>query len=1153
MRDNPASRREDRKLNQRSKLLIALAAGALAVTMLVGYLIWSGYKDTLTAAEATTRGYAAVLEARLRATLHHADADLQQLASEIPPAALSPDAATRYPSINASLKASLAHLPEVASLWIFDVNGDPLYSTNDSATRPNISDRNHFQVLRNDPGAQVVFSEVLVARSTGKPGIMIARALRDQQGTFRGAAVAAIELDQLQKLFQTIGVGLQGNVAIYRRDDFRQVLRWPENKDRLNVPLPPDAPVRTILGSGAKVASAGFTATADGVRRVYSFHVLDPYPFFVAVGIAHNDVLAGWKRRSILAGFTTVALLGLLTGLLIRLSRTAAERAGLGAIVDASADAIVSRDTSGSVLTWNQGAEKLFGYTAAEMKGRPISVLTPPEREHELRVGDEQSSDFQPRTHDTVRLAKDGRRIAVSVSAAPIKDAAGRVNAVAIIFRDITEQKQSEEARGRLAAVTESSNDAIYLRDAEGRILYWNDSASRMYGYTAAEVIGRDSTFMVPPELIGQYEQIRQGLQRGEALANHETVRVRKDGTRIDVSISVSHVRNGDGQVIGSAVIARDITEHKQSTRDHAQLAAIVQSSKDAIVGRAPDDTIISWNAAAERMFGWTAQEALGKSFRRLLSRTPDVRRNSRFEKVLQGEDAPPTREDIRLRKDGSHIHVEMSMSAVKDEHGKVLFVSCIMRDVTERLQAERHIQQLATKDTLTGLSNRSMLMEQMNAAIVRAAHSNTQLAVMFIDLDRFKAVNDTLGHAAGDDLLRECAKRLLDCVRVLDVVARLGGDEFVVLLTDLTDTAIVPTISERMLELLTMPFNLRGQEAQISASIGICFYPADGTDVPTLMKNADIAMYHAKDQNRNNYQYYAEEMNQRRLQRAQLERELRAAVENDQFVLHFQPQISVATGEIQGVESLVRWQHPTRGLLAPTEFVSIAEETGLILPIGEWVLNHACETIKAWRANGVGVPHIVVNVSAGQLHEGLVDAVRQVMVKHGIEASWLMLEITETMLMERVEEAISILRRIRELGIRIAMDDFGTGYSSLSVLQRLPLDMLKIDRSFVSAIDNEADNARAVAIIGAIIAIAKELGLSVVAEGVDSPTQLAFLRTLNCDTYQGYLYSMPVDTQSLAVRYAAPVKSVLEDESGRAISMTTKVTMELLLDAQNK
>ncbi len=711
--------------------------------------------------------------------------------------------------------------------------------------------------------------------------------------------------------------------------------------------------------------------------------------------------------------------------------------------------------------------------------------------------------------------------------------------------RDLRES----EARVR-ATFDQAAVGIMQTGPDDNRVLHVNRKVCEMLGYTQDELLEMTSMRLRDPDYRESDQapdraQYTQQLLNGDIGAHASELRLlRKDGTPIWVHRTVSLVKDPSGKPLYFIRIIEDITARKQAERTQAQLSAIVETSDDAIISRAPDDTIVSWNAGAQRMFGWHAAEVLGKPFRSVLSQT-DGKRRGRFEKLLLGEPSPPL-EDIRLRKDGSIIHVETTMSLVKDEHGKILFVSCIMRDVTERMKAERQIEQLATKDALTGLCNRSRLMEQMNAAIARSARAKTQLVVMFVDLDRFKEVNDTLGHAAGDELLRECAKRLTDCVREVDLVARLGGDEFVVLLTDVSDIAIVGPIVDRMIKLLKTPYQVLGHEAKTSASIGICVYPADGNDVTALMKNADIAMYHAKELGRDNYQFYAEQMNQRMVQRLQLERELHTAVEKNEFVLHYQPQISVASGEICGVESLIRWQHPARGLLLPAQFISVAEQTGLIVPIGKWVLHHACRTIKDWRANAVGIPYVVVNVSAAQLTDTLVTLVREALVEHDIEPGWLMLEITETMLMDQVEEAISILRRIRGLGIRIAMDDFGTGYSSLSVLQRLPLDALKIDRSFVSAIDDDADNARAVAIIGAIIAIAKELHLSVVAEGVETPTQLAFLRTMECDTYQGYLYSEPVDTMVLEVRYSEPVRSVLEDKDGRAITVTTKVTLEL-------
>jgi diguanylate cyclase (GGDEF)-like protein/PAS domain S-box-containing protein len=1012
-------------MSRHLKLLVALGAGALAMMALVGHLIWSAYREALHAAETTTRGYAAILEARLDATLRRADADLRQLARAIPTAALRQDAVSRNAHLPALMNASLINFPELAALNIFAANGDLLYTTSDVTARTNIADRRHFTTLRDNPGEELVFSEVIISRLLKRPVLTVVRALRGTEGSFNGVVAALIDLERFEKLFQSLNVGAGSVVSIYRSDNFTQVVRWPKGEGPLNAALPLDSPGRSVLLRPDRTATFELTAATDNRARIYSRHVLNSYPFFVAVGVARDVVLAGWRRRALVDGLSAALLLGLLLGLQYWKIRGDAARLRLATIVDASNDAILSRDLKGTILSWNRGAELLFGYHADEMLGRNIRILVPPQLHHELRSGEEASPNFQARSHDSVRLAKDGRLIDVSISASPIKDTAGTVCAVAVIFRDITQRKQSE--------------------------------------------------------------------------------------------------------------------------RMQAQLAAIVESSDDAIIARAPDDTIISWNAAAERIFGWSVKEALGAPFQRLLSVDPQ-QPDERLRRVLQGENLPWF-EEIRARKDGTHVHVQTTLSEITDAQGKILFVSCTMRDVTERVKAARHIEHLATKDTLTGLANRSALLDAMNTAIVRAESANHRLAVMFVDLDRFKEVNDTLGHAAGDELLRECARRLTQCVRDQDIVARLGGDEFVVLLTDIADVAIVTPIAERMLKLLNAPYHVLGHDANTSASIGICLYPTDGRDATALMKNADIAMYQAKNEGRNNFQFYAEEMNQRMMRRLQLEQELRSAVENQEFVLHYQPQVSFATGDIQGAESLIRWRHPVRGLLPPAEFIAVAEETGLILAIGEWTLNHACATIKAWRASGVNVPYIVVNVSAVQLGAGLVDTVRQALVTHGIEAGWLMLEITETMLMERVEEAITILRRIRELGIRIAMDDFGTGYSSLSVLQRLPLDTLKIDRSFVSAIDDDANNARACAIIGAIIAIAKELDLSVVAEGVETPTQLAFLRTLNCDTYQGYLYSAPIDTVSMEARFTSPAKSVLEDEDGRAISMTIKVNLELPLE----
>jgi len=621
------------------------------------------------------------------------------------------------------------------------------------------------------------------------------------------------------------------------------------------------------------------------------------------------------------------------------------------------------------------------------------------------------------------------------------------------------------------------------------------------------------------------------------------------------------HVKGGDASTDEIADVARNfnhmlerlqVTTVSRTMHEHREneLRTLLDSIQDyAIFVTDTDGYVTTWNLASTRIFGYESGSMQGVSFAHIFKEkeTANVLRDEALAQITTGGRFET---DTRLmRKDATEFDANVVVSPLTGMDGSMSGYSLVVRDITRRRNAQRHIEQLATRDPLTGLVNRGMLVEQMNLAIARAIRAKSRFALMFVDLDNFKSVNDTLGHVAGDALLTSVASRLSDCVREVDIVARWGGDEFVVLLADVDSAVSVTPIAERMLQTVTAPLNLLGHQAQTSASIGICVYPDDGADTGTLMKHADIAMYHAKEQQRNNFQFFAPEMNERVVRRLQLERELASALQDNQFVLHYQPQISVENAAITGVEALLRWRHPEQGLLAPGAFIGITEENGMIKPIGQWVMHEACRAVKRWRAQGVNVPYVVVNISAAQLNAGLPDLVRETLVEHGIEPAWLMLEITETLLMEQIEEIIDILQRVRELGIRIAMDDFGTGYSSLSVLQRLPLDTLKVDRGFINEIqDDGAHNERAAAIIGAIIAVAKELGLAVVAEGVETSTQLAFLRTLKCDMYQGYLFSKPIAEADLITLVSAPLRSVLADEKGRAITMSTKLTMELLV-----
>jgi diguanylate cyclase (GGDEF)-like protein len=415
----------------------------------------------------------------------------------------------------------------------------------------------------------------------------------------------------------------------------------------------------------------------------------------------------------------------------------------------------------------------------------------------------------------------------------------------------------------------------------------------------------------------------------------------------------------------------------------------------------------------------------------------------------------------------------------------------------------------LAYHDILTGLCNRTMLHEHLTQEVAHAQRLGTQAAVVFIDLDNFKLVNDSLGHSAGDRLLKITADRLLSCLRDVDTVARQGGDEFVVLLPDQANPDMVSSALERILEAVAKPVSIDGKQINVTCSMGVSIYPRDGMDADTLLKNADAAMYRAKEIGRNNFQFYASEMNARVNDRLALQSSLRRALDREEFFLHYQPQIDIGSGQVIAAEALVRWAHPELGLVPPGRFIPLAEESGLIGPLGEWVLQAACSQIKGWRATGVQLARVAVNLSARQFRgAGLDRQVERVLSATGIEPQALELELTESMLMQHGEEVIAVLQNLREMGVKLAIDDFGTGYSSLSYLRRFPVNRLKIDRSFVRDIASNADDA---AITNGIISLAHSIHLRVVAEGVETAEQLEVLREAGCDEAQGYYLGRPM------------------------------------------
>jgi diguanylate cyclase (GGDEF)-like protein/PAS domain S-box-containing protein len=472
-----------------------------------------------------------------------------------------------------------------------------------------------------------------------------------------------------------------------------------------------------------------------------------------------------------------------------------------------------------------------------------------------------------------------------------------------------------------------------------------------------------------------------------------------------------------------------------------------------------------------------------------------------------------PFRDEVLKRKAGVSVrYVNLSGRPFFDDNGRFKGYRGIGKDITEQKLAEERIHYVANHDSLTALPNRVMFSEILNHTLHSARRYNRRFAVLFIDLDRFKNINDTFGHDTGDALLKEMGRRLTQTLRVSDVVARLGGDEFVVLLQEAGDEKALSATARKILSALSKPVTLLGQECRVTASIGICTFPDDAQDEQSLMKNADIAMYRAKDEGKNTFKFYSEQINNHSLERLALETSLRRALERNEFFLHYQAKLDLTSGDITGAEALLRWQHPDLGVVSPAQFIPLAEETGLIVPIGKWVLSRACAQAVAWQRQGMAPMCMAVNLSPRQFaDDDLVQDIAHILAESGLDPTLLELEITESMVMQNPERAIRLLTAIKSMGVRLAIDDFGTGYSSLAQIKRFPIDTLKVDRSFIRDIpQNTEDNG----ITEAIIAMAKTLSLTVVAEGVETKEQQSFLREHACDEMQGYYFSKPITAE---------------------------------------
>jgi diguanylate cyclase (GGDEF)-like protein/PAS domain S-box-containing protein len=544
-----------------------------------------------------------------------------------------------------------------------------------------------------------------------------------------------------------------------------------------------------------------------------------------------------------------------------------------------------------------------------------------------------------------------------------------------------------------------------------------------------------------------------------------------------------------------------------------------LNSIGDAVLCTDISGNVIYLNLVAEAMTGWPREEAIGKPlaevFQIIDGDTRKPARDPMEMAVAQNRAVGLTVDCILIRRDAFESAIEDSAAPIHDRAGRVIGAVIVFHDVSAARAMSHQMTHSAQHDVVTNLPNRLLLNDRISQAISLARRQNRPLAVIFLDLDRFKYINDSLGHATGDKLLQSVSKRLLAGVRGSDTVSRQGGDEFVILLSEISHPEDAATSAKKIILSLNELHSIDGHDLDIAGSIGISVYPEDGEDAETLIKNADTAMYHAKESGRNNFQFFKPEMNRRAEERQSLEGSMRHALERQEFLLHYQPKVNLFTGQITGAEALIRWRHPERGLVSPAQFVPIAEDCGMILPIGRWVLREACKQARQWQDAGLPLKRVSVNVSAIEFRaKTFLEEVRATLRESGLAACCLDLELTEGVLMHNAKSTASVLQELKRMGVHLAVDDFGTGYSSLSYLRQFPIDVLKIDQSFVHQISDDPNDS---AIVRAIIDMGKNLKQRVIAEGIETQEQLAHLRTWHCEEGQGYLFSRPLPAAQFA------------------------------------
>ena len=795
-------------------------------------------------------------------------------------------------------------------------------------------------------------------------------------------------------------------------------------------------------------------------------------------------------------------------------------------IIENIQDGYFEVDLAGKFTFFNDALREIYGYPKEELM--EMNYRQYADKENAKKVFDAFNKIYKTGITGSIFeyeiVRKDGTRRQIEVSASLIKDLSDKPIGFRGTTRDATERKKMEEtirqSEERYRTILDEMADAYYEVNLAGNFTFFNDTLCRHLGYSREELLGASFRDQIAKEDIKTvYNAFGKIYSTGKPERNILYKIIRKDGTTGFADNTGFPLLNQKGEIIGFRGIGRDVTERRQMEealrQSEERYRTIIKEMEEWYFETDLTGNITFFNDIFATVLGYSQKELTGLNFQYLVKKEESDSVHRLFNQIIKT--GKPTRNFPYefISTDGKVTSAEFSFFPKRDKEGKVCGFRGVGHDITERKHAEEKIQYQATHDALTGLPNRLMFSQLLNQAIKAARRYKRQFAVLFMDMDRFKIINDTMGHDAGDKLLQEIAARLRQTLRAVDVIARMGGDEFVILIEEVSDLSHVSIVAHKVLTSIIKPLTIMRQECRITASIGVSIYPRDAEDEQSLMKNADMAMYLAKEEGKNNYQFYSEDIQSKSLERLSIEKNLRFALEKNELSLHYQAKLDFKTDVINGVEALLRWQNPYLGSVTPTQFIPVAEETGLIVPIGRWVMKTACEQNVAWQREGLPAICMAVNLSLLQLmDDNLIDDIRTALNDSGMAPNLLELEITESMVMHNPARMISILAKIKSMGVRLAIDDFGTGYSSLAQIKHFPIDTLKVDRSFIRNIPQDAEDR---AITEAIIAMGKTLSLTVVAEGVETQDQLDFLREHFCDEMQGFYFSKPIIPEQFA------------------------------------